>query len=143
MLPFALNAERLEDLVPRLCEAIEHYFHTSRIHRLPERIAFFLRPDCGMAYANLVGPKLNREIGSISLPHFESRFHALPASDTGDDFENEHADLMKSMRDCIRDALLGSQLQSQLIAILTLHSLVLTMIDYYDMETEIPINFPA
>ena len=143
MLPFALNAERLEDLVPRLCAAIEHYFDTSRIHRLPDRIAFFLRPDCGMAYANLVGPKLNREIGSISLPHFESRYYALPASDTGGNFENEHADLLKSMRNGIRDALLSSQSRSTFIATLTSHSLVLTTIDYDDMETEVPIEFPA
>lgn len=106
MVPFALTAERLEDLVPHLCAVIERLLDGSLIHRLPNRIAFFLRPDCGMAYASLLGPRLSREIGSISLPHFESRYYALPPSDVGDDFENEHADLMRSMRDCIRDAFL-------------------------------------
>lgn len=121
MPPFAVNAERLEDLVPRLCAAVEHCFDTSPVHRLPDRIAFFLRPDCGMAYANLLGPKLNRELGSISLPHIESRYSALPGSDMGGEFENEHADLLRSMRDCIRNALLSSHLQSKLVAILTSH----------------------
>jgi hypothetical protein len=143
MLPFALNSEQLDDLVPQLCAAIEHYFDTSRIHRLPDRIAFFLRPDCGMAYVNLFGPKLSREIGSIALPYIETLYYALPASDEGGDFENKHADLMQSMRDCIRRALVGSQLRSTLIAILTLHSLALTTIDYDDMETELPIKLSA
>ncbi len=88
MLPFSLNNEQLDDLVPRLCLAIDQYFGTSRIHRFPDRIAFLLRPDCGMAYANMFGPKLSCEIGSISLP---ASLHELPPPDASEEFENAHA----------------------------------------------------
>ncbi len=116
------------------------YFGTSRIHRFPDRIAFLLRPDCGMAYANMFGPKLSCEIGSISLPDFESRYYELPPPDASEEFENAHAVLMQSMRGCIRLALMSSQHFSALTGILKHHSLAITTIDYDDMETETQIG---
>ena len=140
MLPFSLNNVQLDDLVPRLCLTIDQYFGTSRIHRFPDRVAFLLRPDCGMAYANMLGRKLSREIGSISLPDFESRYYELPPPDASDEFENAHTVLMQSMRDCIRLALMSSQYHSAITGILKQHSLAMTTIDYDDMETETPIQ---
>ena len=140
---FVLDHEQICDLVPRLCETVVHFFESSALHRLPDRIAFFLRPDCGAVYVNLVGPKLIREIGSITLPTFESQYYEIETSNVDGNFETKHNTILQSMRDVIRRELLRLPLQATLIPILSRHSLHITTIAYDDMETEKQIELES
>lgn len=136
MHPFTIESHELDSLPTQLSERVEHYFNSTSLHRRPDRLAFLIRPDCGMIFVNLIGAKISREVGSISLPFLESRYFSIASPNAPASFEEEHDKILQSMRELVRSKLIEGSARRTMLELSDRHSLRITTIEYEDMETE-------
>jgi hypothetical protein len=139
MSSFALTEDSIDLLASSLCSAVHEYMSSNCLSRLPNLVAFMIRPDSGMCYSHLLGPKLNREIGSIAFQSIEQRYYEISAAVDDASFEMEHANLIDAVRQKIRNALSKSPDLARLEMVLSQYSLTISTIEYDDMETEQPL----